>query len=875
MPFQSWVRRRRAAVALVVASLLLPVAASADTPPQRLINVVEVTWPGARAATASVDELVSVIKNDTIERWRRISNGAVEFTFDRVLPTVVSDGPMPCDGSGASKFMTDVTLNAYRQGEIPSWDNRFLVILSRDPGGCGWDGRGVVNAPPSTSGMLLLNDTAHPTVVAHELGHNLGLGHSNLEKCTDGRADGPWADCSAIEYGSATDLMSNNDRSSTLAAYHQWRLGLLPDTAVAVADRTRSVTLQPVDTTTGTRALFIRDRSAAYWVEYRRADPANQIREGLVVYRTDPPPTSSVVDPVDNGTAALLDTSPTLGVWMINLGDYRWGLNSSGSPSLGAGLTFTTAFGGVSVTAAHTAAGAVVSVIRQTTPTPAAPAWTPRANWTGMSSQLTRPDLDDGGMAIDHFEARITTETGTTVSRVAATAVPSGARTYLAPVSAPVVVVASSLPEGIYDIELRAVNLAGVAGPWSARIPIAIDLGAPTVGAAFSVRSVTPGVAAVVQWTGARDAGAGLCSARAFNADGFALLQWSSDEAGSARFSVPASGSAAYTGVVKDCFGNAVRGDLGLSSTWRAASNFARTGSWRSGAAPRCTAANCTATIRTAAGSTAIVVAAGAGSVWVDGKRHSTIARSARTAPRVVARIEGAHRVQLRTSDLTLLGAQAVRAAWSALPAADTSTVGFDLSLNDDTQFQLSKIGFAQADFADGIGVAALLGGTGTEQSTLDFCNGPYPSEAERRDRRQVLVTRKAGDPYLFLSSETVRYAWAGTAKQAVAEIDAAAALCRSRGYSGTTAGVREAYTFHELPTLPKGLRPAAERRIFLVTVGEGSAARTLFIVYQFRGRTLNALYVAKQGADAIDTATVTRWLDVAVVLAGRLTTDQ
>ena len=91
----------------------------------------------------------------------------------------------------------------------------------------------------------------------------------------------------------------------------------------------------------------------------------------------------------------------------------------------------------------------------------------------------------------------------------------------------------------------------------------------------------------------------------------------------------------------------------------------------------------------------------------------------ARTSARVVARVDGAHRVQVRGTGLTLFGAQSVRAEWAGMSAPDTTTVGYDLSLNDDTQYQLSKIGFSQGDFADGIGVAALVGGTGTDQPSI------------------------------------------------------------------------------------------------------------------------------------------------------------
>lgn len=851
-------------------ALLAPSVVSAAELPLRMIDVVEVSWQGAPALKTTTGDVVSMIRNDTIERWKRISGGRVVFTFDQVMPRVQTSTPLPCDAPGSAAFLNAVALKAYEGAGVTDFNNRYLIVLSPDPGTCLWDGRGVINAAGSASGLLILKDTADAMVIAHELGHNLGLGHSNLERCRTGRPDGAWKDCTAVEYGSATDVMSNSIRDSPLAAYHQWRLGWIPDSDVALGNRSISVALRSVDADTGTRAVFVRDQSAAYWVEFRHADPANGIHQGLVIYRTDQPPASSIENPVGTGETDSASNGLTRDVWMINLGDYVHG--SGGSPSLAPDVAFTTAYGGATIVAHLNAdTTAAVSVTRSGNAAPAAPVWTDPATWRNASAPVIATDLDDRGMDIVRFEARIAVDSQTRLIAIPRTLIPPSQRTYLNPISDPVVVVAGSLPEGQYSIRLRAINALGKVGAWSALRTVHIDRGRPVVTPRFVSTAVDPGHSVAVEWRGSVDAGSGICSAQVLNPDGFALYGWRSEAAGTPRFRIPASGRVSASAQVFDCLGNGVQGDLRLDTAYLPASAFVRTGSWSStGSAATCWRGECSASLVTGPGVTALVFGAGAATVLVDGKRAAAVKPASSTGARLYT-VSGAHRIRIQGRGFVLHGAQRVRATWTATAALTGAIHDADASLSDPTQRALARIGFSQADFSDTQTVRLLGAGNTTKDATLDLCESDFPSESARIARRQVIVTKSTVDSYTFLSTETVRYASAAAVREALQEIDAASTLCRTRGYSLSTSGVKTPYAFSALPALPSGLRPEADRRLYLVTTGESTTAMTILIAYQFKGDTLNALYVAKRGAASLDDATVSRWLDVAVVLAGRL----
>jgi hypothetical protein len=161
-----------------------------------------------------------------------------------------------------------------------------------------------------------------------------------------------------------------------------------------------------------------------------------------------------------------------------------------------------------------------------------------------------------------------------------------------------------------------------------------------------------------------------------------------------------------------------------------------------------------------------------------------------------------------------------------------------------------------------------MIGGTTTNDPTLDLCNGVFLSEKERVERRQISAT-KLGSTFTFLSSEVVRYSSAAAATAAQQELLKVFTDCQAnKGYKDAT-GALVPYEFKTLGKIPAGVVSESNRVFVYTNIDSGTGARTLLGFYQFSGEMFTGLYVLN--TEGFSDAQVEKWLKVAATMASRL----
>jgi hypothetical protein len=166
--------------------------------------------------------------------------------------------------------------------------------------------------------------------------------------------------------------------------------------------------------------------------------------------------------------------------------------------------------------------------------------------------------------------------------------------------------------------------------------------------------------------------------------------------------------------------------------------------------------------------------------------------------------------------------------------------------------------------------VLPMARGTTLDDPTLDLCSAAYKSESGRQYRRQVTAS-KVGSPYLFLSTEVVKYKDKSAADAALAELQANYAACVKNKGGVERDGTFVDYSFAPLPASSAVLVNENSRVLVRAQIGKGVTARQLLAFYQFKGEMFTGLYVVKSGETAISDAEVKRWFDAASVIAQRL----
>jgi hypothetical protein len=583
---------------------------------------------------------------------------------------------------------------------------------------------------------------------------------------------------------------------------------------------------------------------------------------GLAIYRTDPPPASSVVSPnVSDGVDAPND-AVTSDVWLMNLDNYRYSSTAAvtGSPTLANGRTFLDSSGNISVSAVQKDADTVsVTVTRKADVTPPPiPVLTNPNTWVSPEAELITSGYEDADSVIDKFQISVDDK----VSDVAGSAASSWFATYLSPLNPIKSLHVKDLPEGTYSLKARGVDIYGNTSAWSQAVNVIIDRGAPVVTSDFKVSSVnTKGTRLI--WNGATDVGSGICSVQVLNGDGFVVARTDRTTNVQSAPELNFSGETVGTAQVFDCRGNGVYGDLTLGLTYIPAFNAKTTGKVTINKTDSACVGACSFSF-SVAGDLEVKVAKGSGTAYINGVAAGTFKAGADPLKLSLGKVKKV--VRLQGKDLVVQGLGQVAVQWKEIGKVQRKVAVVDPSLEDKDQLAISKYGFQISDFDQDYQLLPIARGTTLLDATLDICSGDFPSEKSRVLRRQV-AANKIGSPYSFLSTETVKYKDAFAAESALSDIDNVVAKCKIAGGFKGADGSLTKYTFNDAPKFI--FADGVKGRVILTLIGEGANARWLLGFFQIKGELAVNTYLVR--ADNFTDADIKRWLQVASEISTRL----
>lgn len=217
-----------------------------------------------RAYVAIVANSGSVDATSTIESriaagltWWSQETGA---TFSRAGTVRYSSGRADRCGFGDVSGLWSEAMQRFPTVDFSAAGNHLVVVVDDQ---CDGTGVGTIGGSVADGGLVTLTESSRvftPTLV-HEVGHNLGLRHANLE---------------SVEYWdlySPMGLAVSGSGTTALDTEYRAQLGLARSGEVEVVPSGTAVTrtLAARGSTSGLRGLEVRSGGTSHWVEWRPA----------------------------------------------------------------------------------------------------------------------------------------------------------------------------------------------------------------------------------------------------------------------------------------------------------------------------------------------------------------------------------------------------------------------------------------------------------------------------------------------------------------------------------------------------------------------------------------------------------------------------
>ena len=421
---------------------------------------------------------------------------------------------------------------------------------------------------------------------------------------------------------------------------------------------------------------------------------------------------------------------------MLNLDSFIYANSAStGSMTLEPGKSTTVFSGNISISASVTSENAAsVTINRKDNGALKKTILTSPSTWRAPDASILDTSYTDTVNDIADFEARI----DGVIKQLSSSKITDWKPTYLNPFTPPQVLQLKDLPEGRYSLAIRVRNLSGQWSPWSDPVQANIERGLPVLGTEIGITRVQSGKV-VIELSGIKDVGSGLCSTQLVNPEGW-ILERSLLKA-NPEFLLNVG--EVKSGVLQtfDCLGNGRSASFTSEAKFAPATQMKRSGKWSSATSDypagslRCSG-KCTAYVATSGVAGVVLGSGSADYSVVGGKTKNVKANKSGESFSAASLLLGSRNksVKVSGSNFVLVGVASAQAQISNVGDAQAFASEPDRSLDDPIQKVLNRYGFNNSDFSSEWYVVPMGRGTTLEDPTLDLCSAQFDSELLRKE---------------------------------------------------------------------------------------------------------------------------------------------